>query len=130
MASIDERHKGRKKPVVRVEVPTINCLASDSSHLEVTTTVNINMTVKTIVARIGTATDDTVTFTLQLRDDNGAIHVSEASLPDNFKTVLNSQKATPDFEEVFLNGTITIGIDPDKDVGTNNVAVNIDLYGT
>jgi len=129
MSSIDERHKGRKKPVVRVEVPTITCLAADSSHLEVTATVNINMTIKTIVVRISTATDGSVSFTLQLRDDNAAIHVSVASLADAAKTVLNSQKAAPDFDEVSVNGLITIGIDPDKDVGTNDVTVNIDLYG-
>jgi len=104
MSSIDERHKGRKKPVVRVEVPTI-------------------------VVRISTATDGSVSFTLQLRDDNAAIHVSVASLADAAKTVLNSQKAAPDFDEVSVNGLITIGIDPDKDVGTNDVTVNIDLYG-
>jgi len=129
MSSIDLRTRGRKCPVARIEVPTITCLASDSNHLEVTTTANVNMTIKTIVARIGTATDGTASFTLQLRDNNGAIHVSKASLPDATKTVLNSQKATPDFDEVSLNGRITIGIDPDKDVGTDDVAVNIDLYG-
>lgn len=129
MSSIDLRTRGRKCPVARIEVPTITCLASDSSHLEVTTTININMTIKTIVARIGTATVGAVTFTLQLRDDNGAIHVSKATLPDATKTVLNSQKAAPDFDEVSLNGVVTIGIDPSEDVGTNDVAVNIDLYG-
>ena len=129
MSTIDKRWQGRRAPVVRIEVPTITCLASDSSHLEVTAEVPVNMTIQTIVVRISTATDGTVTFTLQLRDDNGAIHVSKASLPDATKTVLNSKKATPDFDEVSMNGIITVGIDPDKDVGTNDVTVNVDLYG-
>jgi hypothetical protein len=130
MSNIDKRLQGLRAPVARVEVPTITCLATDSSHLEVTEVVPVNMTIKTIVVRISTATDGTVTFTLQLRDDNGAIHVSKASLPDATKTVLLSTKASPDFDEVSMNGLITVGIDPDKDVGTDDVTVNIDLYGT
>lgn len=129
MSNIDKRDASRQFPVVRVEVPTITCLESDSSHLEVTADVPVNMTIDTIVVRISTATDGSVTFTLQLRDDNGAIHVSKASLPDATKTVLNSKKATPDFDQVSMNGVITIGIDPDKDVGTDDVTVNVDLYG-
>jgi len=127
MANVDMREKGIRHPVVRVEVPTITIGATETG--EVTETVNINMTVKTIVVRIGQATNGNETYTLKVRDDNGAEHASKAALDDNTKTVLLSTKATPDFAEFCLNGVVTIGITPSGAPGAGGVDVNVDLFG-
>lgn len=127
MATIDERWKGINKPVARVEVPTITC--PNGASAEVTEDVPLNMTVKTIVVRIGTATNGDETYTLKIRDDNGAEHLSKATLPDATKTVLNSTKATADFDEFCLNGIVTVGITPSGDPGDSGVDVSVDLIG-
>lgn len=124
MSSIDERHE--KKPVVRVEVGTITIGAAVTT--EVTETVIVNMTIKSIAVRVGNATNSP-THTLSIRDDNGTEHVSKASIADNAKTLLNSQKGTPDFGAVSINGTLTIGITPSGAPGTGGVDVNVDLFG-
>jgi len=127
VASIDNRERDRPNPIVRVEVPAITIGAAVTT--EVTGTVNINMTIKVIVVRIGIATNGDETYTLSIRDDNGAEHVLEALLPDATKTVLLSTKASPDFPEVSLNGTITVGITPTGAPGSGGVDAEVDLFG-
>ena len=127
MASIDNRWQGVGEPVCRIEVPTINC--PNEATAEVTTTVRINMTIKTIVVRAGACTG-VITFTLKLSDDNGALHLSKAAIAKNAKTVLLSTKATADFDEICMNGLITVGITPSGDPATvGGVNVNVDLMG-
>jgi hypothetical protein len=126
MASIDQRNEDKRKPVVRVEVPAITI--PNGGTTEVTETPNINMTIKSIVVRAGNATNG-ITFTLKLKDDNGVEHLSKASIAENANTVLLSTKATADFDEICMNGTVTVGITPSGDPGAGGVDVNVDLYG-
>ena len=125
MASIDHRHE-RKSPVVRIEAPTITL--PNGASAEVTETVRINMTIKTIVVRTGDATA-AITYTLKIRDDNGAEHLSKDGLEDDKKNILLSTKAAPDFDEISLNGVVTIGITPSDDPTGTGVDVNVDLIG-
>jgi len=126
MGTIDKREEGIRAPVARVEVPAINI--PDGGTTEVTDEVPINMTIKTIVVRAGNATNG-ITFTLKLTDDNGAVHLTKATIAENAKTVLLSTKATADFDEFCMNGKVTVGITPSGDPGDGGVDVNIDLYG-
>ena len=126
MSSIDNRWQEAGEPVCRIEVPTINC--PNGATAEVTTTVRINMTIKTIVVRAGNC--GAITFTLKLTDDNGAIHLTKATIAENAKTVLLSTKATADFDEICMNGLVTVGITPSGDPATvGGVDINVDLLG-
>ena len=128
MSTIDNRYQGRREPVVRIEVPTINC--PNGATAEVTTTVPFNMTLKTIVVRAGACAGANPTFTLKLSDDNGAVHLTKATIVKDAKTVLLSTKTTHDFDEICMNGIITVGITPSLDPATvGGVNVNVDLYG-
>jgi len=127
MSTIDDRNQGIQYPIARYEASKINC--PKGATAEVTTTLRVNMTVKTIVVRAG-ACDGDITFTVAVRDDNGATHFSKASIAKNAKTVLLSTKSTQDFPEFCLNGTITVGVTPSGDpVSDAGVDVNVDLYG-
>lgn len=123
MAEID--YRAEKKPIARLVSPVITHIATGTATIAVT--MNVNMTVTQIAYRAGDTTND-ITRTLAITDDNGTQHFSKASIGDNAKTLLNSQKTTQDFPPFSVNGEITLTVTPSGAAG-NTPDDYVDLFG-
>jgi hypothetical protein len=127
MADFDRR-KEALNPVARIEVPQITIGSAVTT--EVTDTINANMRVKQIVVKVNNTTNS-ITFTVELRDDDGAVLWSQASINENAKTVFQyytlSDTDLP--LNILLQGTITVGVTPSGAPGASTGLVDVKLYG-
>jgi hypothetical protein len=127
MADFDRR-KEALNPVARIEVPQITIGSAVTT--EVTDTINANMRVKQIVVKVNNTTNS-ITFTVELRDDDGAVLWSQASIAKNAKTVFQyytlSDTDLP--LNILLQGTITVGVTPSGAPGASTGLVDVKLYG-
>jgi len=132
LMAADRRHHGRQYTVSRIEVPTITIPDGDANEVTWSSSASFRdglcQSIEQIVLDVSDACD-AITLTLAVRDSDGAVLVSEASIAENTSTVLLSTKATPDFDKVFLEGDYIIGVTPSADPNGADVTVDIDLYG-
>jgi len=127
MASFDKRWF-KHYPVARIEVPQITIGSAVTT--EVTDTINANIRVKQIVVKANNTTN-TITFTVELRDDDGAVLWSQAAIPENAKTVYqyHTLSDTDLPLNILLQGTITVGVTPSGAPGESTGLVDVKLYG-
>jgi hypothetical protein len=111
----DIDNRGNKFPVMRRNVDTITLPNSASD--EVTVTEAFNGVVGTICVGFGNATNS-ITGTLQVRDSDGFILYSKASIAENTNTVLENV-------DFLAAGELTIGMNPSGDPGSGGVDVDI-----
>jgi hypothetical protein len=119
MANTDRRGDTlRLHPVFRKELDQIVVLAAGTT--EVTTDISISGIIGTAVVILNDTTN-TVTATLEIRDEDDAILFSNAGTVDNFITVLSNI-------DVLVDGTVTIGITPSGAPGASTLTADIKLY--
>lgn len=133
-ASSDERVKGRQGPVARLQFAQQTFpeegVAALTADLYVNGTI---MAMEFVVAE----TEDNITYTIALTNENGAALFSEGTLADlsTHWRDARSHKSTrdADFNPIPINGTLTATITPsgkpdDSNVGTHIATVDVILY--
>jgi hypothetical protein len=120
MANKDRRGDTlRTHPVYRKnDIDQIVILAAGTT--EVTTDISLSAIIGTVVVIVNDTTNS-VTATLEIRDEDGAILYSNAATPDDATTVLSNIN-------ILVDGTVTIGITPSGAPGASTLTADIRLY--
>lgn len=129
----DERVKGRQGPVARLQFAQQTFPATASAAL--TADLPVNGTIKAMEFVIS-ETEDNITYTVAIANENGAALFSEAALADLSTHWRDSESSTDgdgDFNPIPMNGTLTVTITPSAapdagPVGTKTATVDVILY--
>ncbi len=118
------------KPVAKVDFTQLS--VASGGHVAVTGTANnVNMYLERIDVGVSDV-NDSLTATLTLTDENGTQLVSLTGITEDAFTLYTSTGATPDFNAVAINNTLTVSVDPNMDPNDGageTLTIDVILYG-
>lgn len=132
-ASFDNRslYQNQGTPVFRVEVPQLSRDNGDAT--DVSTTVNLNGTIKQITVGVNDNTGNR-TVTVQIIDDNGSILFTTETIAEATESApvvqhFMTESATDLPLALPVTGTVTINAVLSGDPGSSGMTVDVTLYG-
>ena len=132
-SSFDNRglYENQGEPVFRVEASQLS--RDDGDANDVSTTVNLNGTIRQITVGINDNTGNR-TATIDIIDDNGSVLFTTETIAENTESApvvqhFMTESGTDLPLVVLVTGTITINATLSDDPGSSGITIDVVLYG-